>query len=364
MNVMHVVLSLDCGGLEHLVVQLARQLQENGVKSEVACLDKKGKLGQLAAQSGIEVFELGKKNGLDFGLAWELSRLIRTRKTDLVHTHNFGPLIYGSVAARLAGKRCINTRHGRTDKQVPAWIWRLNSFVVCVSQDTKNHLLEYNRIPAEKMRVIYNGILPEGFRRKLNTEEKQSLKRKLCLREDSFVIGTTGRLAKEKDQATLLKASSQIAQRATNVELVLAGDGPLRPELEKLAQELGLGDHVKFLGYRNDIAQLLNIFDVYALSSIREGLSLSILEAMAAGLPVVATEVGGNPEVVIEGKTGYLVPCASAEKLGSAIMKLYNDRPLAQAMGEAGRKAIHEKFDLDHMASQYERLYKEALKIT
>lgn len=361
MNIAHVVLSLDCGGLEQVVVQLVKKQKKHGLEVSIICLEAKGGLAKEVGDAGIQVYELDKAPGFHLNLVFRLAKLLRKLSVDLVHSHNMGPLVYGSLAAFLTGKKCINTRHGRTDKKIPAIVWNLNSYVVPVSKDTKEYLLKHNRIAKRKINVIYNGIDLEKFHNGFDRQDTIRLKQEIGLRDDSYIIGNVGRLAQEKDQATLLKAFRKLRKKEMNVELIFVGDGPLREDLEKLVKKFELNDRVKFLGYRDDIPNLLNLFDTFVLSSYREGLSLSILEAMAAGKPVVATNVGGTREVVKERETGYLVPCGFPERIENAIARLHINPALADKMAQAGQKLVSKQFSLEAMASQYENLYNKAL---
>ncbi|OGX08660.1 MAG: hypothetical protein A2Z88_10315 [Omnitrophica WOR_2 bacterium GWA2_47_8] len=362
MKIMQVVLSLDCGGLEQLVVELTQKLKSQQIDSVIICLEKKGQLAEKLRNQGIEIIEFGKKPGVDLGLFWGLARLMREQKVDLVHTHNFGPLIYGSIAARLAGVNSINTRHGRTDKKIASWIWDLNSFVVPVSNDTAEHLLELNKIKKDKLKVIYNGIDLKKFDNLLDQQKKAAFKQKLGLNPQKFTVGHVGRLSEEKDQATLLDAVKILLDQKKDVQLVIVGDGVLRKDLEKKSQDLGLTNAVKFLGFRNDISEILNIIDVYVLSSVREGLSLSILEAMAVGKPVIATKIGGSPEAIVDGKNGYLVSAKNPQAIAKGISMLYADRNLLSQVGKAARRSVEERFSLDAMAQEYAKLYEQIRK--
>ncbi|MCA9405809.1 MAG: glycosyltransferase [Candidatus Omnitrophica bacterium] len=363
MHVAQIVLTLNCGGLEHLAIQLAAKLKDKGYQSSIICLKKNGELKSLAESKGVQVFEFNKKEGLDFGLIRDLTRMLKKQKVDVVHTHNLVPLVYGTLAAKLAGKPCINTRHGRANLKSKWLIWMLNKAVVAVSNDAKAQLLKNNSILEAKVEVIYNGIDLQQYPESFNTQEIEDLKSDWNIAPDDFVICTVGRLAEEKDQETLLKAFRKLIKKKAKAILLIAGDGPLKEKLVKFCEDNALTEHVRFLGYRNDVPRILRVCDIFVLSSFMEGVPLTILEAMAASKPVVATKVGGNPEVVIEGETGYLVPCGFPERIETAIMRYYVKRELIKIHGGVARKKVEEMFNLDKMAQAYEDLYQDLKKV-
>jgi len=314
----------------------------------------------LAEARGIGVVELKKTEGFDWGLILRLAAVLRKEKADIVHTHNFAPLIYGTLAAKLAGIPCMNTRHGRAPKKASSLIWALNKYVAVISEDAKKALNENNRINPKKVKLVYNGIDLNRYNGSANNDLK-SMKRELGLKEDSCVIGNIGRLVKEKDQTTLLKAFKKLIQKKFNGELVIVGDGPLKEELISLSKEYDIADHVKFLGYQDDIEKYYRLFDIYILSSVSEGISLTLLEAMASGKPVIATKVGGNPEVVVERETGYLVPCGFPERIEQAVMRLNINQALTKEMGVNAKKRVQAHFSLTGMSDQYQKLYEDML---
>lgn len=380
-NILQVVLSLGCGGAERLAVDLCAKLNANGFNASLCCLDGLGELEDEAKKRGVKVFLVQRKQGKDLTLPFKLAGLMRKNNIQVVHTHNLTPLLYGTLAARIARvSAVVNTRHGREKKHGGRFIWGMNNAVAAISQDAKRELLKCNHIKPEKVRVIYNGIDMETFKiasslplallgvAPRNDEGEGArndcycdLRKELNIAADARVIGTVARLSAEKDQHTLLSAFTKVNALIKDSILVIAGDGALRDDLESHARYLGVHEKVRFLGFCRDIPRLLSIFDVFVLSSLTEGISLTLLEAMAAGKPVVATNVGGNPEVVAEGETGLLVSPKDPEKLAEAIIRLLQNPELARKMGEAGHRRVEEKFSLDRMVREYEELYRECL---
>lgn len=354
MRILQVVNSLDVGGIEQLAVELSAGLRRQGHESIVCCLEGFGPLAETAASLGIRVVALGKRNGVDLRVVPKLRALMRRERIDVVHTHNMSPLLYGTLAARLARvRRIINTRHGREAKRQARVIWNLNDAIVAISEDARQRLLAHNRLEARRVQVIYNGIDSST----VNGHAHEACKRQLGLDPTRRVIGTVGRLAEEKDQATLLRAFATLRSWRFDIDLVLAGDGPCRVSLERLARELGVAPYVRFLGFRTDIRQVLDAFEVFVLSSLTEGIALTLLEAMAAARPVVATRVGGNPEVVVDGITGHLVPPQHPWAMAEALRAILANPELGRRLGAAGRARVETHFSLARMVRDYAHLY-------
>lgn len=344
------LLSLECGGMEKLVIQLASRLQAQGIDSPIITLMSDGILIPEARQRGIRVSSLNKGEGFNPLLVFQLKRWLRKEGVELLHTHNFAPLIYGGLAARLAGIPVVNTRHGRAPLKAPRWVWRCQSQVVSVSQDALQELQKHNALNGTPVDVIYNGIDVSAFRT-LSKGKKRV--------ENRFVkrMGMIARLSPEKDHRILLRAFQLILLKHPHMELWILGDGPLREALESEVWNQGLREQVRFLGFRQDIPDILEKLDIFVLATKMEGLSMTLLEAMAAGLPVVASSVGGNPEVVVDGETGFLVPAGDAAALADAVVRLLEDLSLSQRMGSAGRRRVEEHFSIEKMVKRYVQLY-------
>ncbi|GFO57772.1 glycosyl transferase [Geomonas silvestris] len=348
-NVLHVVLGLEVGGLEKFVLGLLDNYTGN-INPYVVCLERKGALG--AALDPARVFEVGKGPGFSLSAVRTLKRLVTELGIDIVHTHNPAPHLHGALAAYLGGARVVHTKHGRNYPRDYKKIWcnRVASFfsdaIVAVSDNARDVCLHVERIAPAKVSVILNGVdsglFAPGARRDPALVPK---------------IGIVARLSPEKDHATLLAACAILARRQFPFTLEVIGDGPLRGALEVQSATLGLDSRVNFRGMQDDVAGLLRDLDLFVLSSVTEGISLTLLEAMATELPVVATEVGGNPEVVLDGGTGFLVPAGNPEFMAERLAQLIGDPALRKEMGERGRKRVLEHFDVRATCYRYERLY-------
>jgi glycosyltransferase involved in cell wall biosynthesis len=355
-KVAHVVLTLDHGGLEYLAIQMSEHLQRRGVRSPIVVLTDGALIGE-ARRRGIDTFVMHKRRGFDVRLIFALRRLLRSQGIDVLHTHNFAPLIYGSLAARLCGIGTVNTRHGRAALKTSPLIWALTDRVVAVSEDARRELVTHNRIRADKVRVIVNAIDLTGY--KVTAPLSSERRREFGIPAGVPVCGIVGRLSPEKDHRTLLLALDALRKSGSPAHLVIVGGGPLEGELKALVQSLGLGERVHFLGFRSDVAELLPMFDLFVLSSTQEGISLTLIEAMAAGLPIVATRVGGNPEVVIDGETGLLVEAGQPAALAVALGSLLGDSEARTRMGRRGREVAMRMFDIERLIDEYHAIYAE-----
>lgn len=370
-KVAHVVLSLNVGGLERVVLRLLDRMARDRFAPVVCALQEPGALAEELARLGVPLVVLSRKPGLDPGLPLRLSAWLRREGIGLVHTHNPGPHLYGALAAALAraaalpgggGPRVIHTKHGRNyPKQkrkvlVNRLAAALTDRVVAVSDDARAVALEVEHVDPAKVVTILNGVDTDVFR----PGDAVAARARLGVPATGYHVGCVARLSPEKDHATLLDAFARLRAARPDAHLTLIGDGPRRPALEAQAARLGLGGAVTFTGTRGDVAELLPAFDVFALASLTEGISLTLIEAAAAGLPIVATRVGGNPEIVVDGETGMLVPPGAPETLAGALeaVAVRNDRA---EMGLRGRARVMERFGIDRMARAYEDLYDEVL---
>jgi glycosyltransferase involved in cell wall biosynthesis len=335
--VMQVVLSLRVGGLERVVVDLVNHASDE-FRFVVCCLEEAGAwAGEVP-----RVVTLNKRPGVDWRMFWRIAGIVRAERIDVIHTHNSTAHLYGALAAKLTGAKVLHTEHGKNVGE-EARYHRLNriaapftDFTVAVSDKNAEVAVRHEGAAPSRLKVIPNGIRIEQF----------SAPRKSPGRR----VGTVGRLVREKNYPLLLRAVAAIP----DAELVLVGDGPLRNELQKRA-----GQRVQFLGQRADIAELLAGFDVFALSSSTEGMSIALLEAMAAGCPIVVTAVGGNVELIEHMQTGLVVPPDDEAALCAAIEQLLDDRALATRLGDAARETARQRYSVEAMTRSYETLWRQ-----
>lgn len=349
-RVVHLVHGLGVGGMEKLLVEFARHADRGGFDLKFVSFGGRGALAGDIEAAGWPVVALDQPEGLRPGSVLRIAALLRNWQTDILHTHDPKTLIYGAPAARLAGVgRIVHTCHGNGLAPFPraARLFRMASWLVgvmvCVSNDLARQMAEIGINP-RKMQTVLNGI-------------------------DTALFSFTGpkpggcavavaRLSPEKDIGTLIRAAAIIRATCPSFQLEIAGDGPLMADLRALARELGLEGQVRFLGQVGDVPAVLGRAGLFVLPSLREGISLTLLEAMARGLPVVATRVGGTPEVVGEGETGVLISPGSPEELAGAVLRVLLDPDGGRRMGEAARRRAEHHFDVRRMVAKYEEIYR------
>ncbi|MDA1016392.1 MAG: glycosyltransferase [Planctomycetota bacterium] len=351
LRVCHMALTLCTGGLERLLVDFARFHDADRFEPEFLALGDVGQPADEIEALGRRVHRIDATTLGKVSLIRRLSSFLSDGKFDVLHTHNAFPHLYGSIAARLAGvSTVIHTRHGR--RFGGTWKERIHfsigglfsDCVVGVSDDTAELCRSRGWFPSRKVARVWNGVDLDRFNiRRTN-------------HSDPTVI-TVARLSAEKDLETMLQAAKIVAERQPMFRLIIVGDGPERANLQASAQRLGLEETVRFLGERNDIAQQLSRAAFFVSSSRTEGVSLTLLEAMATELPVIATRVGGNPEVVVDGETGRLVPPRDPQALAAAILKLIDNPQEWDRLGQAGRRRVQQHFCIRSMVQQYEELY-------
>jgi sugar transferase (PEP-CTERM/EpsH1 system associated) len=371
--IIHIVFRLDVGGLENGLVNLLNNMPKDYYRNAVICMEEATEFQYRIRDGGIPVYALHKKKGKDFGAYLRLWKLIKKLRPDIVHTRNLGTLD-ALVPAALAGvKYRIHGEHGWnvTDSYGASWKYQLlrracHPFVtmyVPLSKEIEQWLHNDVGIACNKLFRIRNGVDAELFHP--SNGDRVPLPINEFAPDDSYVIGTVGRLETVKDQLTLVRAFlhlrdiSKCEQR--KLRLVIIGDGSLKPELEGLLRKENAEDVTWMPGARNDVAQLLHGLDVFVLPSLREGISNTILEAMASGLPVIATNTGGNPELIIDGSTGFLVPPTDHLMMADALKKYLKEPKLAKQHGRAARNRIEKEFSLDVMVDKYLQLYKTVL---
>ena len=362
LGVMQLVLSLSPGGTEHLVTEIVKRLAL--FRTMVCCLDGPGLWGEGLSRSGTPVVALRRASGFRPALAKKIATVAEHYEIGVIHCHHYSPYVYGQLAARLLkGVKVVYTEHGRLSPGPPSLKRRLANqifgqlpaAVYVVSDDLKAHLVSEG-FPAKYVGVIRNGVdvrLPTGDLVRANVRAR------VGLTNGEFVIGTVGRLDPVKDLGVLIEGFARLRKRIDRARLVIVGDGVARESLTGFAAKFGLSEAVRFLGHREDVPDLLHAFDVYVSTSVFEGISLTLLEAMAAERPVIATAVGGTPEVVVHDVTGLLIQPRSPEAVADALSFLQQRPGVASAWGKAGRQRVLDQFTIDSMVRQYASVYAE-----
>jgi glycosyltransferase involved in cell wall biosynthesis len=348
-EVVHVTHGLEVGGLEKLLVEIARHADRTRQRLHFVSLSSRGVLAAEIEKCGWPVTALEAPAGVQPAVILQLAALFRGWRATVVHTHNTKALVYGGPAARLARvEQLLHTWHGQNLVGSPreAFLFRLAGKlpddIIAVSNDAAR-IMQGEGIAPAKITRIWNGIDTSRF---AYTGP--------CSHGPAVAVA---RLSPEKDIASLVRAVALLREQEPHFRVEVAGAGLCLSVLQRLAAELGVTDNVCFRGQVDDIPALLARARLFVLPSLTEGVSLTLLEALARGLPVVATRVGGNPEVVHEGQTGLLVPPSQPNALANAILRLWRDPELGRAMGAAGRQRVEEHFEVRGMVARYEELY-------
>ncbi len=370
-NIIHFVENLERGGLERTVIDLVGAQREAGHHCRVICLYRRGALAPELIAQGVVVDECGKRNGFDIAALLRARRFLRQSPHAVLHTHNAIAHYHAVLASMRLPLSCIvNTRHGMgaghrssgagDRKSRLEWLYRRSmrntDYVVAVCEAARDHFSKDGVRPRSGLLCIPNGIRVEKFSTS-SAQARNDLATRLGLAIDSRIIGTVGRLQPVKHQDSLLEAFARTRQAIPSAALVVIGDGPLRDPLERRATELGIADSVRFLGDRSDVHELLAGLEIFALSSVSEGYSVALLEACAAGLPIVATDVGGNNEIVRDGINGRLVPARDPEALSAALTGLLQAPGRAAEMAGASRQWALAEASFRTVAARYLALY-------
>lgn len=357
LRVCHLSLTLCTGGLERLLVDFARYHDAEQFELEFVALGETGQPAEEIRKWGCPVIEYPLTARGKLSRIRQLADFFQERNYDLLHTHNAFPHFYGSLAGyRAQIPAIIHTRHGRrfgnsvSERLQFAIASRFADRIVPVSDDTGDRCKKIGWLSENKITRIWNGIDVDRF--------------KYTGPADSLTAITVSRLSPEKDLLTMIDAVQLVVKSIPQFRLLIVGNGPEREKLEQKTATLYLESHIQFLGERNDVPDLLSQAGFYVSSSLTEGISLTLLEAMSVGLPIVATSVGGNPEIVQEPETGILVPSANSSKLANAIIQMCHQKESWQDLGQRARARVERHFNIRTMIKEYETLYHKLLPST
>ena len=364
----HVIHRLDVGGLENGLVNLINRMPPERYRHAIICMTGYSEFRRRLTRE-VEIIDLGKRPGKDLGVHFRLWRELRRLKPAIVHTRNFATL-EAVLPATLAGvKARVHGEHGwdvgdmqgasRKHQHLRRLFAPLVSRFITLSRHSEQYLREQVGVPAHKIAQIYNGVETALFYPRCASDG--SLLPPGFAPADAVVIGTVGRMQQVKDQPTLARAFVRLLDLAPGLRerarLVLVGEGPLLTECEMILRQGGVEALAWLPGSRDDVPALMRCLDIFVLPSLAEGISNTILEAMASGLPVVATRVGGNPELVGEAATGLLVAAATPEEMAQALLEYCTNADLRSVHGTAGRAKVEARFSMAAMVSNYLAVY-------
>jgi len=367
MRILHLISSVGLFGAERVAVELSKSLKKTyhcepilGVIRNV--YNPHEEISEEAKRNDILYTVFSCRNQLDFKLVFSIREFIKKNRVDIIHCHGYKSNFYGLLASK-GQVPSVTTNHN--------WLtahWKLKTYcfldslwirffdrIVAVSNEVKKDMLSY-KIPEEKIRVIDNGIALERFEKLVETK---NMKNQLGFEEKIRIIGTIGSLVIEKGHIYLLEAARQILDGVKDLKFLIIGDGPLRKQLEEKSERLGIKKDVIFMGQRKDIPELLMAMDIFVLPSIKEGLPVVLLEAMAAKRPVIATRVGAIPKVIENKDIGILVEPKDIKGLRDAIINLINDPGRMNLLAREGFNRVCMNFSSDEMGKHYLKLYKE-----
>jgi sugar transferase (PEP-CTERM/EpsH1 system associated) len=363
---MHVVDHLGKGGLENGLVNVIENLDSTRFEHVVYAIRKLGPNAERLARGGVRVICQGKQDSDSRFQIGRLAGAIREVQPDIVHSRNWAAVEAVLAARWVHSCKVVHSEHGleahanTSEPRRRVWFRRLAyelaHRVVSVSYQLRDLHARRTGFAAERMTVIHNGVDRRRFRP--DPQARVRVRQELGLAEDEFCIGCVGNFFPVKGHITALEAMEAVAARCPKWRLLLIGEGPERSNLESfVAEHPGWSKHVSFLGSSDRVPEFLNALDVYVLPSVAEGISNSLLEAMATGLPVIATETGGNPEVVVNGDSGLLFPVGGFGLLADHLIALQSSQERRLVLAEGALKRVREEFSLDSMISKYGQLY-------
>lgn len=360
-RLLHITLNMEIGGTEQVIKQLVANTDSKKFDVGVLCIDGiVGKMGKELQESGVDVESLKRRPGFDLRLIRDLRTLVRDRKVDVLHCHQYTPYIYGLLASIGLGVPVLYTEHGRLYPETYKWKRMLanpilslfTKSIVSISKATADALVRYENFPRSKIDVVYNGLRNQEI-----SIDREEMCESLGIPLDHKVLGTISRLDPIKNQPMMIEAFAKTIEAFPNATLLIVGDGSERESLERLVDSLGIRSNVIFTGFMVKPQPFFQLLDIFLLSSLSEGTSMTLLQAMACEKPSVVTDVGGNPEIVIDGETGCLTPDQDSQSFSKAMLELLECPARCHSMGQAAKSRYLALFSETRMLQEYESRY-------
>ncbi len=366
-KIAHVTYDMNIGGAEQVIYNLIENADQSKYDLSVLCLERSiGPFGIRLKEKGYDVVAFNRKPGFDISLVNQMHNYLINHNIDILHCHQYTPYIYGLFASFFTRAKIIFTEHGRfhPDKRkfkrvlLNPILNIFTDYVTAISSATRHAVIEFENFPRNKVRVVYNSIDPTLYM----SPADENLRGSLGISLKDYVLGSVARLDTIKNHKMMIKALERVRRVSPDTCLIIVGDGPEMEDLKSFTASLGLSSKVIFTGFKEDIHNYMKIFDIFLLTSFSEGTAMTLLEAMASSIPCIATEVGGNPEIVNDAETGFIVPNDDEKALSEKILVLLRNQALQKNMGLAGRKRFEEKFTVDKMVTAYEAIYENLVR--
>jgi glycosyltransferase involved in cell wall biosynthesis len=364
----YVVNSLNPGGTEKLVVDMSLSFASD-FEVVVICLDEPGLWAANLREKNIPVYCAWRQPGIDMNVPVRLVNYFRRHRTNIIHAHQCSAWFYSALSRLLYSTPFLMLEeHGRFFPEVEnrkrvfvnrMIIQRLTHRFVAVSEDVRERLKKFEGLDQANIEVVYNGVNAGPA---ISQNERTRRRADLGFSPEDFVIGTVGRFDPIKNLPMLVKALQKSLKNLPSIRGIFVGDGPVYEDIKALVEQLGLSGSVRMTGHREDARNLISCLDLFVLSSFSEGTSMALLEAMSTGVPVVVTDVGGNPEIVIKDQTGWMVPSESVEELTAAIIDAFNNSSKKEMFVNAGKRRFEVNFTFEMMIKNYRKIYNEMLE--
>lgn len=362
LRVLHLTYDMRIGGTEMVIRNIIEGSDAEAVEMSIFCIESPlGPWGKELQQSGTAIYCHERQPGFDRALIQSIRQHLKENRIDIIQCHQYTPWVYGALAALSLKTKVIFTEHGRfypdssswKRKLINPWLVRITNAITSISKATKQALVEYEYIPEAKIQVIYNGI--HGL--KSSPEFVLAVKQQLGLAQDSVIVGTVARLDPIKNQLLMLNAFSKAAANQPNLYLLIVGDGEMRERLEAEVEKLGMEEKIILTGYISEPGDYMAMMDLFLLSSLSEGTSMTLLEAMSLGKPCVVTDAGGNPEIIVDKLNGLVSRNDDVDDFAAKLAELLSDQKKAQQMSQAARERFDSLFTSRQMNLAYQALY-------
>ena len=362
-KILHVTYDMRIGGTEMVIKNIIEGADTAKFEMSIFCIEQPiGPWGQELEANGTTIHSKNRKEGFDFSMIASIRKVLTSEKINVIHCHQYTPWVYGVIAAIGLNTKVIFTEHGRFYPDSSSWKRRIvnpilsffTDSITAISKATKQALVDYEFLSANKIDVIYNGIKALTVTSK---EERQALRNELLITNDDIVLGTVARLDPIKNHAMMLDAFNSVLKNHPNATLIIVGDGELNTALKEQCNELDISDKVIFTGYITNPSNYIQLFDIFLLSSLSEGTSMTLLEAMSVGKPCVVTDAGGNPEIIVDGSNGLVTENGNADAFSLALQHMINNSEQTERMGEEGLSRYKQLFSDIKMNVQYARVY-------